>query len=168
MATFIQLPSGNWRVQVRRKNRCVAETFHRRKDGEEGALDIERNIDRSGSPKPRAALQVRTSGDIGNRESETDDQPKMSLMSSLRTSKPIVDNFQWAASFGAPLRQRCGKRRFADPTGRDIDMKKRLLVIRDRKDPRAKDGYDQKVPLLNLTGYAPSGRLRPHSSVAGP
>jgi hypothetical protein len=64
MATFIQLPSGNWRVQVRRKNRYVAETFRRRKDGEEWALDIERNIDRSGSPKPRAALRVRTFGDL--------------------------------------------------------------------------------------------------------
>jgi integrase len=64
MATFIQLPSGSWRVQVRRKNRDVAETFRRRKDGEEWALDIERNIDRSGSPKPRAALRVRTFGDL--------------------------------------------------------------------------------------------------------
>src|SRR5579884_1559784 len=64
MASFTQLPSGNWRVQVRRKNRYVAETFRRRKDGEEWALAIERNIDRSGLPKPPAALQVRTLGDI--------------------------------------------------------------------------------------------------------
>lgn len=35
MATFTQLVSGNWRVQVRRKTRYVAETFRRRKDGEE-------------------------------------------------------------------------------------------------------------------------------------
>jgi integrase len=34
-----------------------------------------------------------------------------------------------------------------------VDMKKRLVVIQDRKDPRNKDGNDQKVPLLNLTGY---------------
>jgi len=32
-------------------------------------------------------------------------------------------------------------------------MKKRLVVIQDRKDPRNKEGNDQKVPLLNLTGY---------------
>jgi hypothetical protein len=64
MASFTQLPSGNWRVQVRRKNRYVAETFRRRKDGEEWALDIERNIDRSGSPKPRATQKVRTFGDL--------------------------------------------------------------------------------------------------------
>ncbi len=64
MARCTQLLSGNWRVQVRRKNPKLAETFRRRKDGEEWALDIERNIDRSRSPNPRAPLQVRTLGDI--------------------------------------------------------------------------------------------------------
>src|SRR6516165_6495152 len=64
MATFTQLPSGNWRVQVRRKNRYVSESFRRRKDGEDWALDMERNIDRSGSPKPRVAVQARTFGDL--------------------------------------------------------------------------------------------------------
>ena len=54
MATFTQMASGNWRVQVRRKTRYVAETFRRRKDGEEWALEMERNIDRNGSAKPRA------------------------------------------------------------------------------------------------------------------
>ena len=48
MATFAQLASGNWRVQVHRKTRYVAETFRRRKDGEEWALEMERNIDRNG------------------------------------------------------------------------------------------------------------------------
>ncbi len=47
MATITQLASGNWRVQVRRKTRYVAETFRRRKDGEEWALEMERNIDRN-------------------------------------------------------------------------------------------------------------------------
>jgi hypothetical protein len=64
MATFTQLPSGNWRVQVRRKNRYVSESFRRRKDGEDWALDMERNIDRIGSPKPRAAVHARTFGDL--------------------------------------------------------------------------------------------------------
>jgi hypothetical protein len=64
MASFTQLPSGNWCVQVRSKNRYVAETFRRRKDGEDWALDMERNIDRSGSPKPRAAIRARTFGDL--------------------------------------------------------------------------------------------------------
>lgn len=41
MASFTQLPSGNWPVQVRRKNRYVSETVRRRKDGEDWALDRE-------------------------------------------------------------------------------------------------------------------------------
>ncbi|WP_246550407.1 hypothetical protein [Bradyrhizobium liaoningense] len=64
MATFTQLASGNWRVQVRRKTRYVAETFRRRKDGEEWALEMERNIDRNGSSKPRVVQNVRTFGDL--------------------------------------------------------------------------------------------------------
>ena len=35
----------------------------------------------------------------------------------------------------------------------DVDFKKRIVVIKDRKDPRRKDGNRQKVPLLNLTGF---------------
>jgi hypothetical protein len=61
VATFTQLASGNWRVQVRRKTRYVAETFRRRKDGEEWALEMERNIDRNGSSS-RVALQRRYEG----------------------------------------------------------------------------------------------------------
>jgi len=64
VATFTQLASGNWRVQVRRKTRYVAETFRRRKDGEEWALEMERNIDRNGSSKPRALRNVQTFGDL--------------------------------------------------------------------------------------------------------
>ena len=39
------------------------------------------------------------------------------------------------------------------PDWPDVDMKKRILLIRDRKDPREKDGNAQQVPLLNLPGY---------------
>ncbi|MHB0785612.1 tyrosine-type recombinase/integrase [Bradyrhizobium sp. 5.13L] len=35
----------------------------------------------------------------------------------------------------------------------DVDMSKRTVTIRDRKDPRRKDGNHQVVPLLNSTGY---------------
>lgn len=35
----------------------------------------------------------------------------------------------------------------------DVDLSKRVVLIRDRKDPRRKDGNHQKVPLLNLTGF---------------
>lgn len=58
------MASGNRRVQVRCKTRYVAEAFRRRKDGEEWALEMERNIDRNGSSKPRAVRNVRTFGDL--------------------------------------------------------------------------------------------------------
>jgi hypothetical protein len=64
VATFTQLASGNWRIRVHRKTRYVAETFRRRKDGEEWALEMERNMDRNGSSKPRAARNVRTFGNL--------------------------------------------------------------------------------------------------------
>ena len=35
----------------------------------------------------------------------------------------------------------------------DVDMQKKTVQVKDRKDPRNKDGNHQKVPLLNLTGY---------------
>jgi hypothetical protein len=41
----------------------VAETFQRRKKGEEWPLEMERNIDRNGSAKLRPARNVRTFGD---------------------------------------------------------------------------------------------------------
>lgn len=50
MATFTKLKSGSWRVQVRRKGKYVNESFLRRRDAEEWALDIERRIDRGESP----------------------------------------------------------------------------------------------------------------------
>jgi hypothetical protein len=87
------LASGNWRVQVRRKTRYVAETFRRRKDGEEWALEMERNIDRNGSSKPRAARNVRTFGDLI--ELHDDDmhevgkpprRSKAAVMASLKTA----------------------------------------------------------------------------------
>jgi hypothetical protein len=46
MAAFQKPPSGNWRTLVRRKGTYTSETFRRRKDAEESALETERRIDR--------------------------------------------------------------------------------------------------------------------------
>ena len=35
----------------------------------------------------------------------------------------------------------------------DYNPRTRMLTIRDRKDPRNKDGNDQRIPLLKLSGY---------------
>jgi len=48
VATITRLKSGSWRVPVRRKGKYVNETFLRRKDAEEWAIDFERRIDRQG------------------------------------------------------------------------------------------------------------------------
>src|SRR5438874_12688559 len=53
MPTFTKLKSGSWRVQVRRKREYAANTFIRRRDAEEWAIDVERSIDR-GSPIRRS------------------------------------------------------------------------------------------------------------------
>jgi hypothetical protein len=64
MATFTKLPSGSWRVQVRRKGKYVNETFLRRKDAEEWALDVERRIDRGESVFAGRARDTKTFGDL--------------------------------------------------------------------------------------------------------
>ncbi|WP_245476750.1 tyrosine-type recombinase/integrase [Bradyrhizobium sp. Leo170] len=254
MASFTQLPSGNWRVQVRWKNRYVAETFRRRKDGGEWALDIERNIDRSGSPKPRATQKVRTFGDLidlhvedmhevgrpprrskaavmealklslgsvkipqlnrerliefGRKRAKEGAGPAtlaidMSFIRTIATHAAAVHGIEVSAEevrlarfalkhlglvgkggerdrrptqdeldeliehFESSRRQIIPMARIVRyaiattmrqeeicrPDWPDVDMKKRILVIRDRKDQREKEGNDQKVPLLNLTGY---------------
>ena len=254
MASFTQLPSGNWRVQVRRKNRYVAETFRRRKDGEEWALDMECNIDRSGSPKPRAAVRAKTFGDIidlhvegmlevgrpprrskaavmealkedlgstklprlnrerlieyGRKRAKEGAGPAtlaidMSFIRTVATHAAAVHGIEVSAEevrlarvalkylglvgksderdrrptqdeldelidyFESNNRQvipmgrivryavatTMRQEEICRPDWPDVDMKKRILLIRDRKDPREKDGNDQQVPLLNLTGY---------------
>lgn len=277
MATFTQLASGNWRVQVRRKTRYVAETFRRRKDGEGWALEMERNIDRNGSPKPRAVRNVRTFGDlIDLHDHDMHDigrpprRSKAAVMASLKTDlggvKLSALNRERLIEFGRKRAKQGagpptlaidfsfirtivthaaavhgidvsaeearlarvalkhlnligkGKERDRRPTRDEldelieyfetnprqfipmgrivryavattlrqeeickpewpmVDMKKRLVVIKDRKDPRNKEGNDQKVPLLNLTGYDAweimlhhriltrgSGRVFPHN-----
>lgn len=254
MASFVQLPSGNWRVQVRRKSRYVAETFRRRKDGEAWALDMERSIDRIGSPKPRAAVKAKTFGDIidlhvedmqevgrpprrskaavlealkkdlgstklprldrqrliefGRKRAKEGAGPAtlaidMSFIRTVATHAAAVHGIEVSAEevrlarFALKHLGLVGKSDERDrrptqdeldelieyfesnsrqviPMGRivryavatamrqeeicrpdwpHVDMKKRIVTIVDRKDPRKKDGNDQKVPLLNLTGY---------------
>jgi hypothetical protein len=35
---------------------------------------------------------------------------------------------------------------------RDFDASSRMLLIRNRKDPRKKKGNDQRIPLLDVSG----------------
>ncbi len=46
MAVIVKLPSGNWRVQVRRKGSYASDTFKRHADATSWALEAERSIDK--------------------------------------------------------------------------------------------------------------------------
>jgi integrase len=42
----------------------------------------------------------------------------------------------------------------------DVDLNAQLAVIRNRKDPRRKNGNDQRIPLIDATGYDPIALLK--------
>jgi len=254
MATFLQLTSGNWRVQVRRKGRYISGTFRRRKDADEWSLDVERKIDRGETPNARAHSDPTTFGhlieihlqdmrEVGRAlqrsKSFTLDRLKIKL-GSIRirdlTRDRLIQFGKDRAKEGAgpvtvgmdigyvrtilahaaavhgievsiepvqlariALRRLglIGKSRERDrrptseeldrivnhidenlrqiiPVGRivqfavatamrqdeicrvqwaDIDHVKKILLIRDRKDPRIKQGNDQSVPLFDRAGF---------------
>lgn len=56
MATFTQLPSGRWRVQVRRKQSYASETFLRHEDARKWATATERRIDLGEAPLKRTKV----------------------------------------------------------------------------------------------------------------
>jgi integrase len=49
----------------------------------------------------------------------------------------------------------------------DFDPHKKMLLIRDRKDPRRKSGNNQRIPLLNATGYDACAIIEEQRSCAG-
>jgi integrase len=254
VATFTKLKSGSWRVQVRRKRKYVNETFVRRKDAEEWALDMERRIDRGEQPHNSGYRETKTFGDlvrlhksdlaeVGKRigrskaaslnflerrlghfrlpeldrarmvqfgkerakegagpvtvsidlgyiktilshsaavhglalSTEAVDLARIALVrlglvgkGDERDRRPTQDELDRliATLDTNPLQQIPVGRiiRFAVATAmrqdeicriewRDFDAEKRMLLIRDRKDPRKKNGNNQRIPLLDVTGY---------------
>lgn len=278
MASITKLPSGNWRVQVRRKGRYVAESFVRRRDADEWAIMMERRIDCGESTSKTRPKHIRTVGDLvdlhiadmrdvkkplrrskayslekirtdighlkldqisrerliefgRNRALEGAGAVTVAIdISYLKTlilhaaavhgvdiSSEEVDLARVALArlglvgkaterdrrptqtelddlieyFASNPRQDIPLHRlipFAIATAmrqaeicsvewNDVDMQKRTLIVRDRKDPRHKQGNDQRVPLVDLTGYdawnmieaerkisGPSGRIFPYNS----
>lgn len=63
MATISKLPSGSWRVQVRRKGKYASDTFLRRGDAERWGRTIEGKIDR-GEPLHLSSETAKTFGDL--------------------------------------------------------------------------------------------------------
>ena len=252
VATFTRLKSGSWRVQVRRKGKYVNNTFLRRKDAEEWALETERRIDR-GEPSI-ACREARTFGDlirlhradlqevgkpigrsksasltflerrIGRLRLPDLDRERLIQFGKERAHEgagPVtvgidlgyiktilshaaavhgivvstesiglarialtrlglvgkgderdrrptqVELDRLIAAFDSNPRQQIpiGRIiRFAVATAmrqdeicriewRDFDRENKMLLIRDRKDPRRKNGNDQRIPLLDVSGY---------------
>jgi integrase len=252
VATFTRLKSGSWRVQVRRKGKYVNNTFLRRKDAEEWALETERRIDR-GEPSI-ACREARTFGDlirlhradlqeVGKRLGRSKSASLTFLERRLgqlrlpdldrerliqfgkeraregagpvtvgidlgyiktilshaaavhgivvstesiglarialtrlglvgkgkeRDRRPTqVELDRLIAAFDSNPRQQIpiGRIiRFAVATAmrqdeicrvewRDFDQENKMLLIRDRKDPRRKNGNDHRIPLLDVSGY---------------
>jgi integrase len=250
--TFTRLKSGSWRVQVRRKGKYVNNTFLRRRDAEEWALETERRIDR-GEPTG-SRREARTFGDlvqlhradlqeVGKRYGRSKTASLAFLERRLgrlrlpeldrerliqfgkeraregagpvtlgidlgyiktilahaaavhgivvctediglarialarlgligkgdeRDRRPtqneldrLIDAFEANPLQRIPLARII---RFAVATAMrqdeicrvewsDFDPENRMLLIRDRKDPRRKNGNDQRIPLLNVSGY---------------
>jgi integrase len=254
MAAFQKLPSGNWRALIRRKGSYTSETFRRRRDAEEWALETECRIDRGESVSAKRPRNISTFGDLV--DLHIDDMHKlkkplrrskayslqklkehlgMSAFNKLRREKLIeygrfrANEGTGPVTLGAELSYintvithaaavhgitvskeqvdlaRVALRRlglvgrgterdrrptqaeigviveYLDendrqliPVGRivrfavatamrqaeicrirwaDVDDQRRTVVVRDRKDPQKKDGNNQRVPLLGLTGY---------------
>lgn len=49
----------------------------------------------------------------------------------------------------------------------DVDERKRTVIVRDRKDPRHKDGNHQPVPLLSASGYDAWALLKEQGAITG-
>lgn len=254
MATFTKLNSGSWRVQVRRKGKYVNETFLRRKDAEEWALEVERRIDRGEPSVARRSRDAKCFGDlvrlhqedlqeVGKRigrskaaslallerklgrlrlpelsrdrliqfgkERAREGAGPVTLAIDLGYIKTILSHAaavhgvvlsmepvvlarialrrlglvgkgeerdrrptqeeldRLIAAFEANPRQQIPLGRivrFAVATAMrqeeicriewaDFDREKKMLLVRDRKDPRRKSGNNQHIPLLDVCGY---------------
>jgi integrase len=268
LATITKLNSGSWRVQVRRKGKYVNETFRRRKDAEEWALEVERRIDRGESALARSSRDTKTFADLiklhredlqevgkpigrskaaslallehrlGRLRIPELDRGRLILFGKERARegagpvtlgidlgyiktilshaaavhgvilsvepivlarialarlglvgkgnerdrRPTQDELDClVAAFEANPRQQIPVGRiirFAvatamrqDEIGRiewtDFDPHKKMLLIRDRKDPRRKSGNNQRIPLLDVTGYDACAIIEEQRSCVG-
>jgi len=254
LSTIVRLPSGNWRVQLRRKGRYFSETFRQRKDALDWAYDNERRIDRGETARPSNQIDPTTFGhlidlhiadmkDVGRCGQRSKAYTLEFLQKKLgcvriadlsrerlvdfgrERARQGADPFTVGADIGyikmiishaaavhgiavsaepvdlarialkrlglvgkgrsrdrRPTREELDRifsllehspkltmpvariARFAIATAMrqdeiarlrwsDVDSVTKTVIIRDRKDPRAKNGNHQKIPLLNATGF---------------
>ncbi len=254
MASIRKQKSGHWRVQVRRKGRCISESFVRREDAQRWGVEAERQIDRGETPTNSRVGQLKSFADlidlhiedmceVGKAPRRSKDATLQMLRRDLgklgmgQIDRECVVDFgrrrakqgagpttigidvgviklvlqHAAAVHGLPVRVEpvdlgrvalkrlglIGHSRERDrrpteeeltrliahfdrnpqrlvPMGRiikfavasamrqeeicrvtwdDLNARTKMLTVRDRKDPRAKQGNDQRIPLLAVSGY---------------
>lgn len=101
-----------------------------------------------------ARVALRRLGLIG-RSNQRDRRPSQQELDRLisyfenfaNTSIPIARIIKFAVATGMRQSEICRI------TWEDVDVRTRCVIVRDRKDPRHKSGNDQRVPLIDLTGY---------------
>ena len=64
MASITKLPSGAYRVQIRRKGRYASETFLRRDDAHAQARQAETRVDQGLAPNKSSVSRLQTFGDL--------------------------------------------------------------------------------------------------------
>lgn len=254
MASITRLPSGAYRVQIRRKGRYASETFIRRDDAHKWARQAETLVDQGLPPNRSSVARLHTFGDLvdlhiadmcavgkpprrskaatlatlkddlgkekighldrhklidyGRKRAdqgagpvtlgidigvikmilthaaavhgleispepvdlarvalkrlgligkgvERDRRPTMAELNRLfqcfdenaRLTLPMSRIVQFAVATAMRLDEICRVE------WRDLDVDRRMLLIRDRKDPRKKTGNDQRIPLFAATGF---------------
>ena len=101
-----------------------------------------------------ARIALRRLGLIG-RSNERDRRPTQKELDRLisyfenfsRTEVPVARIIKFAVATGMRQSEICRI------TWEDVDIRTRCVTVRDRKDPRKKQGNHQRVPMLDLTGY---------------
>jgi len=66
MASITKLPSGAYRVQIRRKGRYASETFLRRDDAHRWARSAETRVDQGLVPTNKSVSHLQTFGDLND------------------------------------------------------------------------------------------------------
>jgi integrase len=254
MASITKLPSGAYRVQVRRKGRYASETFLRRDDAQKWARQAETLVDQGLPPNRSSVARLHTFGDLADLHiadmCAVGKPPRRSKAATLATLKrdlgkekighldrhklieygrkradqgagPVTlgidigvikmilthaaavhgleirvegvdlarvalkrlgligkgierDRRPTTAELGRLFRCFDENTRLTMPMTRivqfaiatamrldeicradwgDLDIDRRMLLIRDRKDPRNKAGNDQRIPLFAATGF---------------
>ena len=266
MAAFVKLPSGSWRAVVRRKGKYISQTFRRKRDAEDWALQAERSIDQGNAPVTARVRRLKTFGDLidqhiadmkevgkppGRSKAATLDMLKRELgrfgMMELDRERIVKFGRQRAANGAGPVTlgmdigviklvlqhaaaiqglpvqvepidlgrvalKRLGLIGKSDERDRrpteeelerlmrhwdrndrqlipmsrivrfaiasamrqgeicrvtwpDLTVRTKMLLIRDRKDPRQKKGNDQRIPLLALSGYDAAALIEEQRSI---